>query len=1164
MQIHRFRLHIAALAAITLSLVVGSLTPARAFPASSKASTSKLANGKWIKIKVTDSGIHAITASDIKKWGLSDLSKVHVFGFGGAPISEKLTSDIPDDLPEVPVLRTGDRILFYAQGPTTWEVKNGVMSFVQVQHPYATAGYYFVTDDAGHNDVTADKATTAVNGTKVINTFTERLFHEEELINPGQTGRALLGEDFRYNKSQSFKFTLDGLVDGSEVAVLTDFASKSVSGGNQVSFKYNGNSLPGTLSDKMTDVKDASHTHYITSHSVKTFSMTGTQALDYQVNFTTSGILYLARLNYITVNYQRHLALNGGKIAWGESQGQLDAVYQVAGCSSNTHIWDITTGNVPIEMNTKLEGTMASFSPIDSGHREYIAFNDNASFPSPEKVAGIANQNIHGEAIPDMIIISPTEYLDQAMRVAKMHEDVDSMRVLVVDQKKVYNEFSSGTPDAMAYRMLCKLFYDRGTDEQGHKLGYLLLFGNGVFDNRQLSSIVKTVSYPMLLTWQSKESGNEFSSYTSDDPFSVLSDDSGPRFEGYDLDIAVGRLPVKSVEEARIATDKLIKYVTVPDNGSWKNNFMDVADDEEFAKFMWQADTTINIGKRYGGHDFIYNKVYIDAFLAQSQGKGRFYPDARAKMFRLLNEGIVWWNFTGHAGPFEWTGEGILSRTDVAENLFYRHMPILYAGTCEFTRFDALETSSGESMFLNSQGGAIALVCPPRLVYIDQNAELHNHVARFLFQRDAQGQFLKLGDALRLGKNAYRQKTSMKAESNNARYFLFGDPAMRPAFPTYRIKINTINGQTVDAHNMPVFQARQTLAFSGEVVDEQGNKLNDFNGPVIATLYDCEESIVTHGYGEHGVEYAFLDRNNKLAVKIDSVSHGDFSFKMIIPSEIIATHDNFSPSLINLYAYDNSSLNSKRFNGGSREAMGANSDFYIYGYDDTIIADTIGPEITYLGLNSENFKDGDRVNESPLVIASMTDNSGINLSTGGIGHSITLTLDEKNVYDNVGSYFTPTNNGNDGNTQQSGTILYQLKDLENGHHTLKLKVWDVFNNSSEKSISFNVMRGLKPELTDVYTDANPASVEANFYVKHNRPDAVLTVKLEIFDLLGREVWSTVQTGRSDLFTTFPITWNLTDKNGTRVSRGIYVYRASISNGGSQESTKAKKIAVTDP
>lgn len=229
------------------------------------------------------------------------------------------------------------------------------------------------------------------------------------------------------------------------------------------------------------------------------------------------------------------------------------------------------------------------------------------------------------------------------------------------------------------------------------------------------------------------------------------------------------------------------------------------------------------------------------------------------------------------------------------------------------------------------------------------------------------------------------------------------------------------------------------------MTDSKGNKV-DFNGPVIATLYDCEQSVLSHGYGDGGEEYAYLDRPNKLAVKVDTVKNGDFSFKVTVPSEILATFDNYSPSLINLYAYDNSQTSSVKFNGGSREAMGSNSQFYIYGYDDTVVADTIGPNIEMMVLNGEEFKDGDLVNESPLLMARVSDESGINLSSSGIGHAITLTIDDKTTIDDLSAYFSPINTDNENGS--AGNINYQLSDLDPGAHTLKLKVWDVFNNSS--------------------------------------------------------------------------------------------------------------------
>ena len=187
------------------------------------AETSKLASGKWVKIAVKESGIYQITADDIRKWGLgSDLSQIHVFGYGGAPLSETMLGDnYADDLPQMPIVRTGDRILFYAQGPVTWH-HFSTFEQVQVHNPYANSGFYFVTNDSRFNDVEIKKATNEPHGT-VVTTYIERLYHEQDLVNPGETGRRYLGESFTSSKKQSFKFDLNGLVDGGTVRVMTMF-----------------------------------------------------------------------------------------------------------------------------------------------------------------------------------------------------------------------------------------------------------------------------------------------------------------------------------------------------------------------------------------------------------------------------------------------------------------------------------------------------------------------------------------------------------------------------------------------------------------------------------------------------------------------------------------------------------------------------------------------------------------------------------------------------------------------------------------------------------------------------------------------------------------------------------------------------------------------------
>ena len=281
---------------------------------------------------------------------------------------------------------------------------------------------------------------------------------------------------------------------------------------------------------------------------------------------------------------------------------------------------------------------------------------------------------------------------------------------------------------------------------------------------------------------------------------------------------------------------------------------------------------------------------------------------------------------------------------------------------------------------------------------------------------------------------------------------------------------------------------------------------------------------------------------------MDTVVGGRFTVRVIIPSEVNNEYDNYSPSLINLYAYDSRD---------SLEAKGSDSSFYIYGYEDDEVTDTIGPRIITMGLNDETFVDGSEINESPLLLATVSDESGVNFSSAGIGHNISLTLDGTTTFNDLVSYYTPMF------AEQGtlGSINYQLSDLAPGPHTLRLRVWDVYNNVGEKTINFTVINGLAPEIADVYCAANPASVETSFYVKHNRPDAVVSVTIEVYDLMGRMVWKTTQSGRSDMYTSTPVTWDLTDLGGRRVPRGIYVYRATISTDGIREATKAKKLAV---
>ena len=1125
-----------------ISLITISPASSFALDASHYATNSVLAEGQWGKISVTETGIYSISRSQLARWGFSDFDNVKIFGYGGAPVSTTLNAGQIDDLPQVPVLRLDDRIIFFAQGPTTWQdAEMTYLTYRQYQHPYATAGYYFITarSDIEPATITSEQVAIPAQATE-MSTFTEHIFYEQELFSPGETGNYLLGDDFRYDSSQTFDFTLDGYKPGEAISVLTSFgAAVTGSARSLLTFTVNGDELPSTSTDGINTIRNE-YDNVRTCETVKQFSLDD-ENLEFGITFSYSGSVSIARLDHITINYERTLDMEGlESLQFRTDIGTRNVACNLGGVSDNTRIWDVTTSHIPVEVEYAVANGSARFAPSASGHREYVAFNTDGQFPTPTFTGMISNQNLHSSETPDMIIISPREFLEQAERIAEMHRQLDTMRVLVVDHSLIFNEFSSGTPDVMAYRKLAKMFFDRGTSSDGHKLGYMLLFGRGSYDNRGITQAVSSNPYPRLLLWQSDTGANEQTSYCSDDILATLSDGSSTsNVHSRGMDIALGRMPVKSVSEATDVVDKLLDYVTGQDFGSWKNNIMVVADDSDSNVHMMQADSCIHELNNNGGDDFVINRLYTDSYPFTDDGNSK-YPGARKDMFKMLNDGVLSLIYIGHANPVSWTHEGLLNITDM-NNMYLNHLPMFCTATCEFTRFDADDVSGGEILFLNPRGGAISLVSTTRVVYISNNGDFAEEFGKHLFERDENGNFLRMGDIYTLTKNGVN-------DTNKLRYVYVGDPAMRLAYPSSHIAIESINGIEPTEDTMPEFQASQTITVKGSIYDPKGNKDTSFNGVIYPTLFDAEKTVTTFGNQEND-PYMYNERSNKLAITKDSVQNGEFTFSIRIPTEV--EYDNYSPALLNLYAYSDNNV----------EANGSNSNFYVYGYDESVAADTIGPDIRTLFLNSDSFADGSEVNESPLLVAEIYDESGISFSSTGIGHQMTIMLDNKTTYSDVSSYFTPEISPN-GSSEMGGFVYYPLEDLAEGTHTLRFKVWDTFANSSERTISFNVVNGLKPELYDVYTTSNPASAEANFYLRHNRPDAMITVTLEVYNLMGQLVWSTQQSGRSDMFTSFPITWDLTDSSGRRVQRGIYVYKAGISTDGIQESTKAKKIAVS--
>ena len=715
--------------------------------------------------------------------------------------------------------------------------------------------------------------------------------------------------------------------------------------------------------------------------------------------------------------------------------------------------------------------------------------------------------------------------------MAVAHREKDGLTVEVVTPEAIYNEFSSGTPDATAYRRLMKMFYDRSSS-LGNPPKYLLLFGDGIYDNRGISGEVQGVSWSnMLLTFQSQESLNVYS-YATDDYFAFLEDNSGSNFSRDKMCLGVGRFPIRTVTEATQMVDKTISYMENKDSGSWKNNVTFVADDgnneDSFTtNHMKQADQLAEaIEEMQPG--FLVNKVYFDAYKRSSLGT---YPDVHNEIEKLLKSGQLLINYTGHGSTTHWADESVWTQTDI-NNSSYKHLPVWVTATCDFTRFDDVKTSAGESVFLNPTSGGIALFTTTRVVFSGNNANLNKALIDNLFQEGANSRYT-LGEAMMYTKRQLN-------DSNKLNFILIGDPALKFAYPEYKARVTAVNGEAVSDEPFE-FKALSRITVEGEILNPSGSFAADFTGVLSSTIFDSQSSITT--LGNSSEKFTYLDYPNTIYIGRDSVRNGKFSFTFMVPKDISYSN---KKGKLNLYA-----------SSETKEAQGSFFDFIVGGTSDTAETDTIGPKIRQIYLNDSSFVSGDKVNTTPYFVAKLWDKSGVNITGSSVGHDMMLTIDSMpSMSYNLNSYYALLPD-----SENEGLVQFSIPEMEPGMHTAEFKVWDILNNSTTYTFTFEVAEGLKPNLIEMYATPNPARDQVEFFLHHNRPESNLKVTVMVYDMTGKFLWSTEKSGSSELFKAYIVTWNLTDNGGRRLRPGVYLYRAAISTNNSKEATKANKLII---
>ena len=1118
-----------------LLFVFGLLTSAWA-DSSRYASESVLNSGKWVKIQVAEDGIYKLTAADLKKMGFSNLDKVAVYGYGGWPLDEDFSTTYIDDVPEVAVWRSADYLLFYGKGPRKWEYSSSDKSFIHTNNPYSNYGYYFVTEKetAGR---TMEKAASAAGATLQVTTFDDYVLHEEELVSVNSSGRELYGESFTSTLSRDFTISVPGITNDEGKATLS-FISR---GNGTITMNVDGNALISGSVSVPSDEYEVARELY----RERAWTADKGETVKVNIGYSTTGHKNV-HLNYFRLQMKRQLKVYDNYTFFRSLSARGNASrFVIQGADASTLVFDVTDGVNPQQMETSLNGAELSFSiPASASLREFVAVKPS-QIKAPVIVGEVANQNLHALPQQDMIIIAQPNFTTQAERLAEAHRTKDNLTVRVVTPESIYNEFSSGTPDATAYRRFMKMFYDRQTSEADAPK-YLLLFGDGSFDNRKLTSAWKSVDMSnMLLTYQTEESLNQYS-YVVDDYFGFL-DDSNNGEEIYEqkVDIGIGRFPVRTVAQATNAVDKVISYIENKNTGAWKNNLCFMADDGNNADrftigHMEEADSLADHLNR-DHPELMIHKLYYDAYKKDKTAGS--YPDVRANLQKLLKDGLLLFNYTGHGGTTALSDEKVVTQTDIAQYT-YPCLPVWVTATCDFTRFDNVETSAGEDVFLNAKSGGIALFTTVRVAYRPDNAYIDSHLLHNLFSK-VNGRKRSLGDAMKAMKRSLVASGSYNTNRVKMGFCLIGDPAVKLAYPEYGMKVTAINGQPV-GENPVSFKALEKITAEGEVLDVSGQLATDFTGIVNPTVKDSKMTVtcLKNNNQDDSPAFTFTDYPNTIFIGNDSVRNGKFSFTFTVPKDI--SYSNLQGKM-NLYAVDTESGN---------EAQGNFDNFIVGGTSDTAETDTIGPEIRALYLNDTTFVDGGQVNTTPYFVAELWDKSGVNITGSSVGHDMMLVIDESTVLSyNLNSYYELLL-GEDG----TGIVKFPIPALEPGKHTAEFWVWDILNNSTVRTFTFEVVEGLKPFLFDVIATPGIAREQVTFHLMHNRPESRMRVGIMVYDLAGRQLWKHEESGTSGLFENYTVSWDLTS-GGARMRPGVYIYRAAISTDNSKDATKARKFII---
>lgn len=1108
---------------ITLLL---SLTFAITSAAMTWNNSSKLNEGRWVKIKVNESGIHQITYEQLHELGFDNPDAVTIHGYGGNMLSHNSfqTTD-PDDLPQLMTLHDNNRILFWGQCEDKVTLDNTRKTKVTRNH-YAMGGYYFITDSQ------ALLPQTTINfGSKTFNNYRDSHVAINIIqsldFNPMKAGVHFFSnnmiEDLALGR---IKFSIPDHVDGTDATLNGSFLAHSTS-----PFTINVNGSP--IAVNPTVMSSSYYTYDTRGLSINNSLINNTADINLEITPSSAKTSFLA-YNFIAVNYTRLNKLG--------DQPEMKMAFNVASTSDRVRfpgqpnndftVWNVTnpakiTRYQTIDDPNAQEGQTATLINLNktivasnaSTFQYLVAFHPSAKHHDVEIIGPVKNQNLHSLSTPDMLIITTDVCLEQAERLAQLHRQEQGMDVHVVLHQDIYNEFSSGTPTVMAYRRMCKMFYDR--DKQ--KFRYLLLFGSSTYDNRLLKP--ENQSYTpdkVLLSYQVENNSYQFKNetcYTTDSYFGILDDKStGDIISGFSdgimhMLITIGRIPAINETQAKIYVDKAEKYLLEGISPQAQTRMLVFADDGDKDGHLIDAEALASKIT-----DALPYKVTVRAHDGIFPWTGGINVEGRRQIINALTKGVGLMYYAGHGRPDSFTAEALWTR-GYAQSTKHEQFPLIYLSTCDAFSFDRQENSIAENMLFSPEGGSIAVIAAARTVYKDEN---HAMAMEYFNEYTTASDTDTYADIFRRARNNnIDNRQYALARTNTHSYNFGGDPAL-PAFrPSHSVDISSINGKQPGEEKFTL-KPLQNNNIKATITDIEGNPVTDYNGFATITVY---ESPIT-------VNNRYADGSTGESCKMPSVPWEDdvlFSSKVpvvngTINADIIipeSARPNETTRLT-IAAADNAN----RY----RNAIGYTNNILVGDIDpQNIITDASAPEILAMYLNDTDFTDGQLTTDEPVFHAEIgTSNTTVNIDA-------TLNSGVKLFLDNTLSI--PVEIHSATNSDGSISIKAPLSALGEGRHTLSLTVNDIFGNSASESINFQVVaQSAQIILTP---DSEVTDNEVTFNVDHTfNTDFHATLIIE--DVAGNSI-------RTINNVTFPYTWDTTDSDGKSVPDGTYIIKTFANN-----------------